>query len=149
MSEQSTTRDVVELVRLFVAATKSLRPTWNKAPRARRDAVMGFFAPNAVLTATGMSASFEGVAAIRSFLEDWSRPYTEQEFEAQEILDLGHGIALSVNEHLGLLAGSARELRLRGGWVYEWVDGMIVGLTLYLDPDEARAAAKRLAEERG
>ena len=136
MPEESVTHDVVELVRLFAAALN------------RRHAVMGFFAPNAVLEATGMGTSFEGVAAIRSFYEDWSRPYSEQEFEAKEILDLGHGIALSVNEQRGRLAGSAREIRLRDGWVYEWVDDMIVGLTLYLDPDEARAAAERLAESR-
>jgi hypothetical protein len=34
-------------------------------------------------------------------------------------------------------------------WVYEWMDDLIVGLTLYLDPDDARAAAERLAEGPG
>jgi ketosteroid isomerase-like protein len=139
MPQESTTPDVVELVRRYVAALNRRGP----------DVAMDFFAPNAVLEATGMGTSFEGVAAIRSFYEDWSRPYSEQEFEALEILDLGHGIALSVNEQRGCLAGSAREIRLRDGWVYEWVDDMIVGLTLYLDPDEARAAAEQLAESRG
>lgn len=136
MSEESTTSDVVELVRRYVGALN------------RGDAVMGFFAPDAALEATGMGATFEGVTAIRSFFEDWSRPYSEQEFEAKQILDLGHGIALSVNEQRGRLGGSARETRLRDGWVYEWAQQTIVRLTLYLDPDEARAAAERLAEER-
>ena len=33
--------------------------------------------------------------------------------------------------------------------VFEWVHGEIVRITGYLDIDEARAAAERLAEERG
>jgi hypothetical protein len=34
-------------------------------------------------------------------------------------------------------------------WAFLWEKGLIVHATVYLDPDEARAAAERLAEERG
>jgi ketosteroid isomerase-like protein len=97
MTKESTTPDVVELVRRYVAALN----------RRDQDAAMGFFAPNGVLEATGMDTTFEDVAAIRGFAEDWSRSYSEQGFEAQEILDLGHGIALSVNEQRGRLSGKS------------------------------------------
>jgi hypothetical protein len=43
---------------------------------------------------------------------------------------------------------SSGEVRLRSGVVGEWVDGVIVRVTIYPDIDEARAAAERLAEER-
>jgi len=48
-----------------------------------------------------------------------------------------------------------REKQLRGrhrparqGWVYEWGDELIDRVTPYIDIDEARAAAERLAQER-
>jgi hypothetical protein len=39
----------------------------------------------------------------------------------------------------------------REGWVWVWVDGLITSHTTYpeADIDEARAAAERLAQERG
>ena len=38
---------------------------------------------------------------------------------------------------------------MRSGWVVTFVDGLIVRSASYKDPDEARVAAERLAEERG
>jgi hypothetical protein len=32
--------------------------------------------------------------------------------------------------------------------VYEWIEGVVVHVTMYRDIDEARAAAERLAAER-
>jgi ketosteroid isomerase-like protein len=139
MSEESTTSDLVELVQRGVDATNA----------RDFDAVMSFYAPNAVVVATGMSTSFEGVAAIRGFIEDWIGSYDELAFEVLDIVDLGAGVVLTVNRLRGRLAGSSGEVRLRGGWIYEWVDARLVQLTLYLNPDQARAAAERLAEERG
>jgi hypothetical protein len=47
------------------------------------------------------------------------------------------------------LASSGGEVRQRNAVVGEWADGLIVRMTLYTDIDEARAAAERLAKERG
>jgi ketosteroid isomerase-like protein len=62
--------------------------------------------------------------------------------------DLGNGVVLAVFTMRGRLAGSGSEVRERGAWVYEWVDGTIVRVLDYRDIDEACAAAERLARER-
>jgi hypothetical protein len=49
----------------------------------------------------------------------------------------------------GRPVGSTAHVRYRIAQVNTWVDGMIVRSTGYNDIDEARAAAERLAEERG
>jgi hypothetical protein len=45
--------------------------------------------------------------------------------------------------------GSTAPVQAREALVTEWVEGWAVRVTVYLDIDEARAAAERLAEERG
>ena len=45
--------------------------------------------------------------------------------------------------------GSSSVLERRYGFVATWTDGRIARAKNYLDLDEARAAAERLAEERG
>ena len=92
---------------------------------------------------------FEGQAAVRGFFEDWSSSYSDIEWEAEEIRDLGNGVAFAVILQKGRVAGSSGSVQLRYGAVTEWVDGLIVRNTTYTDIDEARAAAERLAEERG
>jgi len=49
----------------------------------------------------------------------------------------------------GRLAGSSGSVELRYAGVSTWADGLIERVTTYLDINEARAAAERLAEERG
>ena len=93
---------------------------------------------------------FESVAAIRGFLQDWFASYEELWFEEEEVSDLGNGVGLSVVAQKARLVGSSGEvLRLRQAVVSEWVDGLMVRVTVYYDPNEARAAAERFAEERG
>jgi prophage DNA circulation protein len=45
--------------------------------------------------------------------------------------------------------GSTAPVQTREAQVTEWVEGRVMRVTAYLDIDEARAAAERLAEERG
>ena len=49
----------------------------------------------------------------------------------------------------GRPAGSSGFVEFRYASVSTWTDGIIERVTTYTDIDEARAAAKRLAEERG
>ena len=42
-----------------------------------------------------------------------------------------------------------RRVQARHQQVFEWVQGVIIRITGYPDIDQARAAAERLAEERG
>jgi ketosteroid isomerase-like protein len=140
MSEESTTPDLVELSRRAYEATS----------RHDIDALMGFYVPNAVWDGSNVGiGTFEGVAAIRSFVEEWWRTWGEHTFEVEEIVDLGHGVVLSSLREDGRLVGSDSHVEQRRAAVVVWVKGIIERQTPYLDIDEARAAAERLSEERG
>ena len=140
MSQESTTPDLVELTRRFVQA-------WN---RRDLDAWMGFFAPDAVWGVPALDIRVEGVAAIRIFGEEWFVAFAEYVVQPEEILDLGNGVVFAATRQAVRPAGSGGDALLQEVWVYAfvWVEGMLARSTIYRDPDEARAAAERLAEER-
>ena len=138
MPEESTTPDLVELLGRAIEA----------ANRRDLDAVASSFAEDATFDGRGLGDRFEGRAAIRSFLENWFGTYEELEFGLEEARDLGHGVVFAVVVQNGRPAGSAAHVRQREGWVFVWVRDLIARLTIY-EVDEARAAAERLAGERG
>jgi ketosteroid isomerase-like protein len=113
------------------------------------DAVMGFFAPDPVwdLSDAGMGI-FQGAAAIAGFLEEWWETWGDHTIEAQEIVDLGHGVVFVDLCEDGRLLGSDGHVQQRRGWVYVWEREQIASQSGYLDPAAARAAAERLAESR-
>jgi ketosteroid isomerase-like protein len=139
MSKESTTPDLVELVRETVEA----------GGRGDLDALLAFYAPNAVwdMSNVGMG-EFEGLAAIRGFLEDWLGSYEEMRWEAEEIRDLGNGVTLAVVVQTGRPVGSTGEVQVRSAGVSIWTGRLTERVTNYADVDEGRAAAERLAEER-
>lgn len=141
MSEELTTPDPVELVRRIFEA----------ADRRDFDAALSFCAPDAVWEAVSLGTSFEGVAAIRSFLEDWLGAYEEFEMEPEEILDLGNGVVFVETRLTGHPVGSpGSALMRRRPLVFIWVEGFLARVTApSCDVDEARAAAERLAESSG
>ncbi len=136
MSEESTTPDLVELTRRSIEADSP-------------EAAVGFYAPEGVWDASpwGMGV-FEGTAAVRDFFDEWSRSYTDLEWEAEQIRDLGNAVTFAVIVQRGRVAGSSGSVQLRYASVAQWRDGLIVRNTTYTDIDEARAAAERLAQER-
>ena len=141
MSQESTTPDLVELSRgLFDAAQ-----------RREFDAILLRYAPDAVwdMNPLGGLGTFEGHAAIRGFWRDWFASYEELEIGLDEILDLGNGVIFAVDRTSGCLIGSTGRVEFRYAIVAVWEEGLIVQITMYTDIDEARAAAVRLAEERG
>ena len=138
MSEESTTPDSLEL----------LRRAFEAVNRGDLDAVASSFAEDATFDGRGVPDHYEGRAAIRSMLEEWFGSYEELEFGLEEVRDLGNGVVFAVVVQNGRLAGSAGHVRQREGWVFVWVGGLIAGLTTS-EVDEARAAAERLASERG
>ena len=138
MPEESTTTDLVELVRRQFEAGN----------RRDLDAATSSFAPDAVFHGRVVGDHFEGRAAIRSFLEDWFGAYEELEVGLEEVRDLGNGVVFAVVIQNARPAGSAGHVRQREGWVLVWEEGLTVQMTTYGDIDEARAAAERLAEER-
>ncbi len=138
MHEESRTPDLVELWRRVIDALNS----------GDFDAVMGFYAPDAVVDSMAMATGFEGVAAIRGLFEDMLRPYEEWEIEAEEILDLGNGVAFCVLLQQGRPVGSSGRVQMRLGSVVMMAEGVVTRQTMYADIPEARAAAERLAKER-
>jgi ketosteroid isomerase-like protein len=139
MADESMTPDLVELVRETVEA----------GGRGDLDALLAFYAPDAVwdMSNVGMG-EFEGLAAIRGFLEDWLGSYEEMQWEAEEIRDLGNGITLAVVLQTGRPVGSTGEVQVRSAGVSTWTDGLVERVTNYADIDEGRSAAERLAQER-
>jgi ketosteroid isomerase-like protein len=138
MSEESTTADLVELVRRYVEA----------ANRRDFDAIEAFYAPDAVLRGAQIG-TFEGRAAARGLLEDVIAPYEEFRAETEEVLDLGFGVAFAVVVARGRVGGSSAEVPFRYASVTIWREGLVARQTNYTDIDEARAAAELLANERG
>jgi ketosteroid isomerase-like protein len=137
MAEDGATPEVVE----------SVLGIWADVDRRDFDAVLSLFAPDAVL-ARGL-ITFEGRDAVRGVLEDTVGSYEDLESEVEQVRDLGCGVVFAVVGQKGHLVGSSASVGGRFAWVYQWVDGTITRVTIYLDIDEARAAAERLVQERG
>ncbi len=81
--------------------------------------------------------------------QDWADLYEELAIDLQELADLGNSVVLAAVLAHGHPVDSSGYLDSREAWVYEGADGMIVRVRTYRDIDEGRAAAERLAEERG
>jgi ketosteroid isomerase-like protein len=114
------------------------------------DAVMSLFAADAVYDASDQGiGTFEGAEPIRRLLEDWHRSWQEYRYHEEELLDLGHGVVLSVAREGGRLIGGDGRVEQRVAHLTTWAEGKIEWFKVYADPDEARAAAQRLARERG
>jgi ketosteroid isomerase-like protein len=144
MAEESTTPDLVELLRHLADAANA----------QDFDTAFSYYADDAVWDTSRTLGQgigvFEGAVRIRRFLEDWRRGYAELEFVFEELLDVGNGLVFALVRQAGRPVGATGLVRQREGWIYIWVDGLIASVTVYpeADIDEGRAAAERLAEER-
>jgi ketosteroid isomerase-like protein len=114
------------------------------------DRVSATYTPDAVIDASPLGAVvFEGRDAIRGFWEDWLGPYEEYELEGEDFRGFGNGVTFGVVVSRGRPTGGSSWVETRFASVVTWVDGLIERTAFYRDIDEARAAAERLAEERG
>ena len=140
MTQQSPAPDLVELSRLSFEPAKS----------RNFDAMMVFWADDPLWDLSPMGLGvYRGTAAVRGFFEDWIGSYERFEVELKECLELGNGVVLNVIVQTASLAGSSADVMLRYASVTLWENSLIVSVTNYPAIDEARAAAERLAEERG
>ncbi|HEX5225401.1 MAG TPA: nuclear transport factor 2 family protein [Solirubrobacteraceae bacterium] len=138
MSEESTTPDLVALVRRALEAMN----------RRDLDAVMSSFASDAVFEGRALGDVFVGHAAIRGFIEEWLGAYEELEYRLEEARDLGNEVVFTVVVQSGRPAGSAGHVQQREGWIVVWARDVIARITVS-QVDGGRAAAERLARERG
>jgi ketosteroid isomerase-like protein len=140
MSQESTASDLAELFRRGFEALD----------RRDFDAIKSRYAPGAVFDVSALGiGSFEGRETIRRHFEDWRAPYEEYETDLEECRDIGNGVVFAVARQTGRARDSAGRIQQRPAFVSEWVEGLIVRVAVYDDIDEARAAAERLAQERG
>jgi hypothetical protein len=100
------------------------------------------------MTSAAGSETFEGAEAIKGFIEDWRRSWEDYPYE-EELLDLGHGVVLGVLREGGRLVGGKGRVEQRVAHLTIWTNRKIGWFKHYPDPYEARAAAERLAKERG
>ena len=137
VSVESTTPDLAQLAQRWIDAVNA----------GDIDAATSIFAPDIVWQ--GVFQTFHGRAAARGFVQDWLDAYDEFELGAEEVRDLGGGVAFSVFIQRGRPRSATGWVQLRAASVNTVVDGLAVRATLYLDIDQARADAERLAQERG
>ena len=139
MPEKSTTPDLEELVRTSLEARN----------RHDLDAALRFYAPGCVVEQE--TGTLQGVSAIRAFLEELSGFYEEIEWESEEVVDLGNGVGFAVIRMHGRPVGSSGHVRMRFASVSARTEGLVVWERHYTETDieKARAAAERLAEQRG
>ena len=140
MAEESTTPDLIALVRHRLEA----------GDRRDVDAVMGFYAPDAILDASDAGlGTYDGAEAIRAFLQEWWSGYEKHQLVPDEIRPAGEDAVLAIYTLLGWLPGSSEPLRQHNAYLFEFKDGLIVRWTVVMDIAKARAAVERLADERG
>jgi ketosteroid isomerase-like protein len=124
MSQEPTTPDPAELSRGLFASVS----------RTDLDALLHLHADDAVwdLSDAGFGA-LEGVAAIRSFLEDWFGAFEEFQVEVEEAVELGGGVVFVVVNAVGRPSGMDASVQQRRAWVVLWRNGKIVRAASYLD----------------
>jgi ketosteroid isomerase-like protein len=143
--EESTTPDLEEAVRQAFEALN----------RRDFDAALSLYAPDVIWEMRPLGSgvleggSLIGHEAMRKFWKDVTDAFADFELEREDFRDLGSGVMFEVLVLRGRPHGSDGFVEARGGVVAIWSDGRIARGRTYLDIDEARAAAERLAQERG
>jgi hypothetical protein len=139
MSDESTTHDLVAILRWTVGAFA----------RGDFDGAASVYSPQGVLDLSPLGiGTFEGRDAIGGFFADWFAPYEEVTVETVELRNLGNDVSFGALLFHARLPGSDRFVEVGHSYASTWADGLIERTTAYADPDEARAAAERLAKER-
>jgi ketosteroid isomerase-like protein len=147
MPEEPTTPDLRLLVQQMTGSSKGAA---GLNMREIENLMRCFYAPDSVWDMSrGGLGVIEGREAIAAFFKEWWSAYEDYEQEAQEIQDLGNGVAFAVFVQRGRPVGSTGWVEFRDARVLLWADGLIERVTTFLDIDEARTAAERLAAERG
>jgi len=140
MTEQPTTPDLAEIRR------------WAEADSYEEFAafIERYYAADAVWDMGDVGLGpFGGLAAILVFLKEYWSMWEEHHHYLEDTVYLGHGVGYAVIREDGRMKGSDAPVEARNAWVSIWDHGKVVRNTLYTDVDQARAAAERLAQERG
>lgn len=142
MSEQFTTPDPIELMHLGFQAVSA----------GNLDEALRLFTEDVVVDMTRtVGIVVHGRDAFRAFQEDWLAGYDEVAYATEEIVDAGNGVTFVRVLQTARPKGTAGRVTQRESNVFISDEGRVVRITLYPESElgEARADAKRLAEERG
>jgi ketosteroid isomerase-like protein len=141
MSEESTTRDLIELMRRGYLALSA----------GDLDGALRLLTHDAVVDMTRtVGLVVQGRDALRAFQEDWFAGYDEVAYAAEEIVDAGNGVAFVRVLQTARPKGTANHVTQREPNVLITEGGRVVRMIIYPESelDEARADAERLAAER-
>ena len=128
----------------------TLRRSLEALDRRDFDAALTAYLPDAVWDTSVVGIGvFRGRDAIRGLFEDWWGTYTDLVQVLEEFRPLGNDVTLGVLTMRGRPEDSSGFVELRYAGVLTWAEELIERATIYTDIDVARAAAERLAEERG
>jgi len=139
MSERPTIPDPEDAVRRSMEAFD--RRNW--------DAAVAFFTHDCTWDSPEGLGVSAGRDAIRGLFQDRRAAFEHFEQDLEEFCDPGNSVTFCVVLQRGQLRGSSGMVALRIAMVFTWRDGLVERVTVYTAIDQARAAAKRLAQERG
>ncbi len=139
-----------ETDRACLSTLELTRQSFEAANSRDYDAIMSSYGPDSVwdISPSGLG-TYTGRAAIRRFFEDWIGALDRWEVEIKKMEDRGDGVVVVISEQTGWSVGGGPKLSLRHASVFVWSNGVIATATHFRNMREARAAADRLAEERG
>ena len=141
MSQESTTPGLEEMLRRGLEALS----------HGDYDSLVALYSEGAVWDRSAMGLEVSaGRDAILGVIEDWRASYEDYEVVVEEFRDLGNDVAFAVILTRGRPRGSGGLVEWRSALVWAvGPNGLIERLASYADIAEARAAAERLAQERG
>jgi ketosteroid isomerase-like protein len=111
------------------------------------DAALELFHADAVWESQVLEIRFEGLPAIRDFMERWFAAYAAFDTRAEDVRHVGDGIVLCVFTNESRPATGNTEPRLRFALVIAWADGLVRRIVGYEDTDQATADAAQLARQ--
>jgi hypothetical protein len=135
MTEEPTTPDPVELT----------HRAYGFLNRRDLDALVDLLSPTCVYDLSRWELGvYAGAETIRAFADEWLGTLHEYGVAVDEMEHLGDGVVYVAQ--VGDRARTPHDfIELPSSVVAIWEGGLLVHLTVYADPDEARAAAERLA----
>jgi ketosteroid isomerase-like protein len=136
-------RQNVELVRLLLEGTADGIARGDLGAAFDLGVDAGVLAPDAeLLPARELDAGvYRGREGFVDFMRIWTEDFEKWEFEVERVMDAAPDCVVAVLRQRGLGKASGAPVELTHGAVYEFDDGRINRVRLFLDPADALRAA--------
>jgi hypothetical protein len=122
------------------------RRSFEAAGSGDYDLMISFYGDGSVfdMAAWGLGVH-TGLAAIRTFFEQWIGAYEEFDMDLEELRDLGGGAVFAIALQTARPARARYPTQLRHAAIAVWQADIAIRVTNYRDIAQARALAKRVA----